>query len=110
MVVTAQMMKDFGDIIGPYVSKGSLSLGKLIKSCFQAPPGWVFCGLDFASLEDRISALTTKDPNKLKVYTGHLVYELNINGVTHHIRDDAIINFDGKTYTGVEFYDAYCSF
>ena len=42
---------------------------KLIKSCFEAPPGWLFCGLDFASLEDRISALTTKDPNKLKVYT-----------------------------------------
>lgn len=42
---------------------------KLIKSCFQAPPGWLFMGLDFASLEDRISALTTKDPNKLKVYT-----------------------------------------
>lgn len=42
---------------------------KLIKSCFQAPPGWLFCGLDFASLEDRISALTTKDPMKLKVYT-----------------------------------------
>jgi len=42
--------------------------GKLIKSCFQAPPGWVFVGLDFASLEDRISALTTKDPNKLRVY------------------------------------------
>lgn len=42
---------------------------KLIKSCFEAPPGWLFMGLDFASLEDRISALTTKDPNKLKVYT-----------------------------------------
>jgi DNA polymerase-1 len=42
---------------------------KLIKECIQAPPGWLFCGLDFASLEDRISALTTKDPNKLKVYT-----------------------------------------
>lgn len=42
---------------------------KLIKSCFKAPPGWFFCGIDFASLEDRISALTTKDPNKLKVYT-----------------------------------------
>lgn len=42
---------------------------KLIKSCFQAPPGWLFMGLDFASLEDRISALTTKDPNKLRVYT-----------------------------------------
>lgn len=43
--------------------------GKLIKSCFGAPPGYIFLGLDFASLEDRISALTTKDPNKLKVYT-----------------------------------------
>lgn len=42
---------------------------KAIKSCFEAPPGWLFVGLDFASLEDRISALTTKDPNKLKVYT-----------------------------------------
>lgn len=42
---------------------------KLIKSCFVAPAGCLFVGLDFASLEDRISALTTKDPNKLKVYT-----------------------------------------
>lgn len=42
---------------------------KLIKSCFSAPPGWFFCGIDFNALEDRISALTTKDPNKLKVYT-----------------------------------------
>lgn len=42
---------------------------KWIKECFEAPPGWLFVGLDFASLEDRISALTTKDPNKLKVYT-----------------------------------------
>lgn len=42
---------------------------KLVKECFQAPPGWLFVGADFASLEDRISALTTKDPEKLKVYT-----------------------------------------
>lgn len=42
---------------------------KLIKDCFQAPPGWLFVGADFLSLEDRISALTTKDKNKLKVYT-----------------------------------------
>lgn len=41
---------------------------KLIKSCFQAPNGWLFVGLDFASLEDRISALTTKDPAKMQVY------------------------------------------
>lgn len=42
---------------------------KLIKSCIEAPLGWILLGLDFSSLEDRISALTTKDPNKLKVYT-----------------------------------------
>lgn len=42
---------------------------KLVKKMFGAPKGWIFVGLDFASLEDRISALTTKDPNKLKVYS-----------------------------------------
>jgi DNA polymerase I len=41
---------------------------KLIKSCFVSPPGKVMAGADFNSLEDMISALTTKDPNKLKVY------------------------------------------
>ena len=44
---------------------------KLIKSCFKTPKNKLFIGLDFASLEDRISALTTKDMNKLKVYTDH---------------------------------------
>lgn len=43
--------------------------GKLIKSCFVAPKGWIFAGADFASLEDRINALLTKDPAKLRVYT-----------------------------------------
>jgi len=50
---------------GPLKSR----LAKLIKECFEAPPGWLFIGLDFDSLEDRISALQTKDPEKLKVYT-----------------------------------------
>jgi DNA polymerase-1 len=56
----------------PSTGKGhkiKLKYAKMIKSCFQAPPGWLFVGIDFSSLEDRISALTTKDPNKLKVYT-----------------------------------------
>lgn len=44
------------------------TFGKLIKSCFMAPKGWLFAGADFNSLEDYISALTTKDPNKLNVY------------------------------------------
>lgn len=43
--------------------------GKPIKSCFVPPEGWLFCYADFASLEDRVSALLTKDANKLKVYT-----------------------------------------
>jgi DNA polymerase-1 len=41
---------------------------KPIKQCFSAPAGWLILGADFKSLEDRISALTTKDTNKLKVY------------------------------------------
>lgn len=42
---------------------------KLIKMCFMAAYGWLFVGADFASLEDRINSLLTKDPAKLKVYT-----------------------------------------
>jgi DNA polymerase-1 len=41
---------------------------KLIKKCFKAPFGWIFAGADFNSLEDYVSALTTRDPNKLAVY------------------------------------------
>jgi len=41
---------------------------KHIKECFSAPDGWLILGADFSSLEDKISALTTKDPNKLKIY------------------------------------------
>jgi DNA polymerase-1 len=64
--------------------------GKSIKECFVAPSGWLFCGADFSSLEDRISALLTKDANKLKVYTdgfdGHALravfyYQDEIKGV-----------------------------
>lgn len=42
---------------------------KAVKKMFMAIAGKLFVGLDFNSLEDMISALTTKDPNKLKVYT-----------------------------------------
>jgi DNA polymerase-1 len=68
MAISAALLAAY-PVLAKFVKKGKLSLGKLIKYCFQAPPGWIFCGLDFASLEDRISALTTKDPQKLKVYT-----------------------------------------
>ena len=69
MKIAAALMTKFGPELEPFIHKGKLLIGKLVKSCFKAPKGWLFCGLDFASLEDRISAVTTKDPNKLKVYT-----------------------------------------
>ena len=40
--------------------------GKAIKSCFVAPEGWLFFGADFNALEDRIGAILSKDPAKLK--------------------------------------------
>lgn len=42
---------------------------KVYKYMFVAPEGWVYVGADFNALEDRVDALKTKDPNKLKVYT-----------------------------------------
>lgn len=64
-------------------------IGKLIKWCFEAPPGFVFLGLDFASLEDRISALTTKDPEKLKVYTdGYDGHSLRAYAYFGHLMPD----------------------
>ena len=41
---------------------------KVIKECFVPPKGYLFVGLDFASLEAHIDALVTRDPNKLAIY------------------------------------------
>lgn len=72
---------------------------KIIKKMFKAPKGKLFIGLDFNSLEDMISALTTKDPNKLKVYTdgfdGHCLraafyYSEQLPGI--NVNDPASVN------------------
>jgi len=44
-------------------------MGKIVKSCVKAPPGWLFCGADFSALEERIGAILSQDPNRVKVYT-----------------------------------------
>ena len=44
--------------------------GKAIKSCFVPPEGWLFAGADFNALEDRVGAILSKDPNKLKEVLG----------------------------------------
>lgn len=108
---------------------------KLIKSCFQAPPGYVLVGLDFASLEDRISALTTKDPNKLKVYTdgydGHSLravayfgefmpdielapadaecYTANVGGTDIYFHSEEDVEYLGINMKGKELYDLITS-
>lgn len=100
--------------------------GKLIKTLFMGPNGWLFCGADFNSLEDYISALTTKDPNKLKVYTdgfdGHCLracyyYNDELPGIDindpksvnklkdklhpkHHLRQDSKTPTFALTYQG----------
>lgn len=80
---------------------------KLIKECFTAEEGEIFCGADFSSLEDRINTLLTKDTNKLAVYTGHEVYSLTIDGVEHTIRDDDKISYNDSIYTGKQFYELF---
>lgn len=78
-------------------------LAKLIKECFEAPPGWLFVGLDFESLEDKISAVTTKDPQKIKVYTdgydGHCLRALAYFG--NHMPDIETCPDNGVAYAAV---------
>lgn len=104
---------------------------KMIKACFAAPPGWLFCGIDFASLEDRISALTTKDPNKLRVYLdgfdGHslrayayfaeempdicqapsnaICYKANVGGTDIYFHAQEQIEYLGQQMTGEQLYE-----
>lgn len=42
---------------------------KPTKKCFKSTDEWLFVGADYNALEARIDALTTKDPNKLKVFS-----------------------------------------
>lgn len=69
----------------------------------MAPKGWLFAGADFNSLEDMISALTTKDTNKLKVYLdgfdGHSLRaafyfkaELEAEGICIDLNDPKSVN------------------
>lgn len=46
----------------------SSSAGKLIKSIFQAPEGYLFCGSDYDQLEDRCMAQVAKCEAKTKIF------------------------------------------
>lgn len=78
---------------------------KLIKECFQAPTDWLMCGADFSALEDMISALTTRDPNKLAVYErgfdGHCLraaYYFRDQCPEIDLNDQASVNIIKKKY------------
>ena len=86
------------------------TFGKLIKSCFKAPKGWVMAGADFNALEARIDALLTKDKNKLAVYTdgmdSHSFNTLTywpdkMPGITKYLTEDHM----GEQHYRVEYSD-----
>ena len=105
-------------------------LAKLIKECFEAPPGWLFVGLDFDSLEDKISAVTTNDPEKIKVYSdgfdGHCLralayfkehmpdiellpegatpYKAVVDGKEIYFHSDEEIEYEGQKLLGHELF------
>jgi DNA polymerase-1 len=58
-----------GRLSSSNINMQNLPATKLVKSCFRAPEGYLFCFADFSSLEAKINALLTDDPNKKKVYT-----------------------------------------
>ena len=70
----------------------------------QAPEGWLFVGLDFHSLEDYISALTTRDKNKMRVYLegfdGHCLraYSYNPEGMPDITAELNEVRQSGKTF------------
>lgn len=105
---------------------------KVIKSCFQAPKGWLFTGLDFSALEDHISALLTKDKNKLKVYTNHYdghclraysyfsdqmpdikpvkettkCFKAKVGEKLVYFTEFDVINYKGQLMTGAQYYES----
>ena len=111
-------------------TKAKARLAKLIKECFEAPPGWLFCGLDFDSLEDKISAVTTRDPEKIKVYTdgydGHclrafayfgehmpdiqtcpptaIAYKAKVGDETVYFHSEETVEYLGQTMKGSELF------
>lgn len=104
---------------------------KATKKVFTSTDEWLFVGLDYASLEDRISALTTKDPNKLKVYLdgydGHslrawyyfmnemrdlslaentdICYSAKIKGSTFVWKATDTVEYQNRQMTGQQFYE-----
>ena len=89
-------------------SNGKLPYTKAIKECFRIcqEGDWIMGGADFSSLEDMISALTTKDPNKLKVYIeGYDGHCLRAYFYFKHLMPD--ITLDVKSINSIKKHPIY---
>ena len=104
---------------------------KPVKEVFVSNNEWIMCGIDFNSLEDRISALTTKDPNKLDVYLkgydGHCLrayayfkdqmpdielaapneqcFTVKVGNKLIDVKETQLIRYKGQILTGKQLYE-----
>lgn len=83
--------------------------GKDIKEIFEAPEGHIFAFSDFNSLEDYISALLSRDPNKMKVYLGHEIYEVDTGKEVLVLRDDSTVMYKGEAQSVHDLAATYCT-
>lgn len=60
-------------------------------------------------VEDYISALLSKDTNKLKVYLGHEIYEVKVGSDLYVMRDDSKLVIQGEEVTVAKAATTYCS-
>ena len=100
---TCLSLKEYDQLISKAQSLLSEQMFEKLKQCFEYQSGWLFVGLDFDSLEDKISAVTTKDPEKIKVYSdgydGHCLRALAYFG--EHMPDIALLPDGEQAYKAV---------
>ncbi|MEA2037091.1 MAG: DNA polymerase [Nanoarchaeota archaeon] len=76
-----------------------------LNNCVQFKTGsWLFVGADFAALEERIGAILSNDPNRVKVYTdGYDSHSLRAHKYFADKMPD-IVQAIGKAETATEFW------
>ena len=123
-------LKEYNRLISKAESILPVSMFEKLKQCFEYQSGWLFVGLDFDSLEDKISAVTTRDPGKIKVYTdgydGHCLrafayfgehmpdiqncpatatpYKVAVGDDTYFFHSEEKIEYLGQEYLGSELF------
>lgn len=123
-------LEEYNRLISKAKSILPVPMFEKLKQCFEHQSGWLFVGLDFDSLEDKISAVTTKDPEKIKVYSdgfdGHCLralayfkehmpdiemlpegvtaYKAVVDGKEVYFHSDEEIEYQGQKLLGQELF------